>query len=71
MVRKPPIILILLLFVVFLNGCISGRLAGRRSLSTTPHGYSVVSDIVRAGKEAQRFEVRGGRLRSRLGVERL
>jgi hypothetical protein len=35
-------------------------LTGRRSLSTTSWGYSIVSDIVRAGKESQRFEVRPG-----------
>ncbi len=36
------------------------RLTGSRSLSTTSWGYSVVSDIVRAGKDSQRFEVRPG-----------
>ncbi len=36
------------------------RLTGERSLSTTSWGYSVVSDIVRAGKDSQRFEVRPG-----------
>ena len=36
------------------------RLTGRRSLSTTSWGYSIVSDIVRAGKDSQRFEVRPG-----------
>ncbi len=36
------------------------RLTGERSNSTTSWGYSVVSDIVRAGKDSQRFEVRPG-----------
>jgi hypothetical protein len=35
-------------------------LTGSRSLSTTSWGYSIVSDIVRAGKDSQRFEVRPG-----------
>lgn len=38
----------------------AGRLAGRRSLNTKPHGYQIVSDVVRAGRAAQRFEVRAG-----------
>jgi hypothetical protein len=38
----------------------SGRLAGERSLSNTPHGYAIVSDVVRAGSQSQRFEVRPG-----------
>ena len=36
------------------------RLSGDRSLSTTSYGYKIVNDIVRAGDEAQRFEVRPG-----------
>ena len=54
------------LFVVFLlvlvmSGCVaSGRLAGKRSLSTTAHGYAIIRDIARVGQEAQRFEVRAG-----------
>ena len=38
----------------------TGRLSGFRSLSTSSYGYMIVNDIVRAGKEAQRFEVRPG-----------
>ena len=45
---------------VFAACTISPRLTGARSLSTTSWGYSIVSDIVRAGKESQRFEVRPG-----------
>ena len=33
----------------------TGRLSGFRSLSTSSYGYMIVNDIVRAGKEAQRF----------------
>ena len=44
----------------FDKDAISPRLTGVRSLSTASWGYSVVSDIVRAGKESQRFEVRPG-----------
>jgi len=36
------------------------RLAGERSLSTTKYGYTIVRNITRAGKHAQRFEVRAG-----------
>ena len=46
--------------VLVLSGCISPRLPGHRSLSTTAHGYTIVTDTVRAGKQAQRFEVRAG-----------
>ena len=38
----------------------TGRLQGDRSLSNTAHGYTIVSDVVRAGAQAQRFEVRSG-----------
>lgn len=38
----------------------SGRLSGERSLSKTPHGYAIVSDVARAGSQSQRFEVRPG-----------
>lgn len=50
--------------VLLLAACVgavgSGRLQGERSLSNTAHGYSIVSDVVRAGSQAQRFEVRPG-----------
>jgi len=36
------------------------RLPGARSLSDTPWGYGIVTDPVRAGAQAQRFEVRAG-----------
>jgi hypothetical protein len=36
------------------------RLSGERSLSTTKWGYQIVKSPVRAGKRAQRFEVRPG-----------
>ena len=38
----------------------AGRLAGQRSLSDAAHGYAVVSDLARAGRQSQRFEVRAG-----------
>ena len=38
----------------------SGRLAGERSLSSTPYGYAIVSDVARAGSQSQRFDVRPG-----------
>lgn len=56
----PRIALISLLCVLLLEGCISGRLVGFRSLSTTSWGYGVVESPVRAGKQSQRFEVRPG-----------
>lgn len=49
---------------LLVSACVSsvgaGRLQGERSLSNTAHGYSIVRDRVRAGLEAQRFEVRPG-----------
>lgn len=50
----------LLAFVVAACLSTNGRMEGFRSLSDTPHGYRVVSSPVRAGAEAQRFEVRPG-----------
>lgn len=49
-------------FLIFLSGCVAsgGRLDGFRSLSTTDHGYQIVSNPVRLGDAAQRFEVRAG-----------
>lgn len=38
----------------------AGRLSGRRSLSSTKHGYQITNAITRAGKKSQRFEVRPG-----------
>lgn len=38
----------------------ANRLQGKRSLSTTKYGYAIVRNIARAGKRAQRFEVRAG-----------
>jgi len=38
----------------------SGRLEGHRSLNDKKHGYAISSDVARAGKKSQRFEVRAG-----------
>ncbi|PKR87349.1 hypothetical protein CXZ10_20075 [Pleomorphomonas diazotrophica] len=38
----------------------AGRLSGERSLNTKPHGLTIVDAPVRAGRQAQRFEVRAG-----------
>ena len=49
---------------VLLAACVgtvgTGRLQGERSLNDTAYGYSIVSNLVRAGAQAQRFEVRAG-----------
>ena len=37
-----------------------GRLDGNRSLNDKKHGYAISSDVARAGKKSQRFEVRAG-----------
>ena len=37
-----------------------GRLDGHRSLNNKKHGYAISSDVVRAGRKSQRFEVRAG-----------
>lgn len=39
---------------------IAGRLDGARSLNYKPYGYAITKEIVRAGRYAQRFEVRAG-----------
>lgn len=55
--RLMPILLIGLI-----GGCMpmNSRLEGNRSLSDTDYGYQIVAAPVRAGLEAQRFEVRSG-----------
>lgn len=51
----------LTLAAVMVSGCQStGSVSGSRSLSSTLHGYSLTSEIVRAGDQSQRFEVRAG-----------
>jgi hypothetical protein len=47
-------------FLVCISACVSTRMPGKRSLNSTEHGYTIVSDIVRAGEQSQRFEVRAG-----------
>lgn len=37
-----------------------GRLEGHRSLNDKKHGYAISSDVARAGRKSQRFEVRAG-----------
>ncbi len=39
---------------------VAGRLPGKRNLNDKPHGYQIVRAPVRAGRRAQRFEVRPG-----------
>jgi hypothetical protein len=49
-----------LLLVLTATPALSDPLPGRRSLSDTPWGYGIVTDPIRAGAQAQRFEVRPG-----------
>lgn len=52
-----PLFILLLFFTVEAS---AGRLSGERSLNSKPHGLTIVDNPVRAGKQAQRFEVRPG-----------
>lgn len=52
-------LLCLCLLALMLTACM-GRLPAKRSLNNFAHGYTIVSSPVRAGEEAQRFEVRAG-----------
>lgn len=58
MMYKP--LLLAALLGAFALPAIADRLPGARSLSDTAWGYGIVTDPVRAGVEAQRFEVRAG-----------
>lgn len=57
MISRP---LLCLLCLVCAAPVLAQRLPGARSLSDTPWGYAIVRDPVRAGHEAQRFELRAG-----------
>ncbi len=53
-------ITLIIALATLVSACQTGRLAGHRSLNSTPHGYSVSNELTRAGEYAQRFEVRAG-----------
>ena len=52
------IVAFLLALLLFASGAQAQRLGTEKALTTTRHGVTIVTDPVRAGKKAQRFEVR-------------